>query len=118
MIKEDAIKGLKENLCSLCVYGSQNMDSCDIRECDNRDYIKALEQQSTQSWIPVSEILPEEGKEVLAYYEYFRFGDYNEMWPTYGVGYQYDGRWYGDITGHKLNIIAWMPFPDYEEDER
>ncbi len=44
MTKEEAIKGLKENLCSLYAYGSQNMDSCDIRECDNRDYIKALEQ--------------------------------------------------------------------------
>lgn len=44
MTKKQAIKGLKENLCSLCAYGSQNMDSCDIRECDNRDYIKALEQ--------------------------------------------------------------------------
>ncbi len=48
MTKEKAIKGLKENLCSLCAYGSQNMDSCDIRECDNRDYIKALEQQSIE----------------------------------------------------------------------
>lgn len=45
MTKEEVIKGLKENLCSLCAYGSQNMDSCDIRGCDNRDYIKALEQQ-------------------------------------------------------------------------
>lgn len=45
MTKEQAIKGLKENLCALCAYGSQNMDSCDIRKCDNRDYIKALEQQ-------------------------------------------------------------------------
>ncbi len=44
MTQEEAIKGLKENLCSLCAYGSQNMDSCDIRGCDNRDYIKALEQ--------------------------------------------------------------------------
>lgn len=48
MTEEQAIKGLKENLCSLCAYGSQNMDSCDIRECDNRDYIKALEQQSIE----------------------------------------------------------------------
>lgn len=44
MTEKQAIKGLKENMCSLCAYGSQNMDSCDIRECDNRDYIKALEQ--------------------------------------------------------------------------
>lgn len=48
MTEEQAIKGLKENLCSLCAYGSQNMDSCDIRECDNRDYIKTLEQQPSE----------------------------------------------------------------------
>lgn len=51
MTEEQAIKGLKENLCSLCAYGSQNMDSCDIRECDNRDYIKALERQSSEDCV-------------------------------------------------------------------
>jgi hypothetical protein len=40
-----AIKTLKENLCGLCAYGSQNMESCDIRSCDNRDAIKELEQE-------------------------------------------------------------------------
>jgi hypothetical protein len=44
-----AIKTLKENLCGLCAYGSQNMESCDIRSCDNRDAIKALEQELCNS---------------------------------------------------------------------
>ena len=69
-------------------------------------------------WIPVSEKLPEEGKEVLAYYEYFRYGDYNCMQTTYGVGYQYDGLWCGDIRGHKLNVIAWQPLPKPYEEKR
>ena len=56
MTEEQAIKGLKENLCSLCAYGSQNMDSCDIRECDNRDYIKALERQSGEDCVSRQEI--------------------------------------------------------------
>lgn len=51
MTEEQAIKGLKENLCSLCAYGSQNMDSCDISECDNRDYIKALEHQPSEDCV-------------------------------------------------------------------
>lgn len=51
MTEEQAIKGLKENLCSLCAYGSQNMDSCNIRECDNRDYIKALEQKPSDDCV-------------------------------------------------------------------
>lgn len=57
MTKEQAIKGLKENLCSLCAYGSQNMDSCDIRECDNRDYIKALEQQPSEDCVSRQAVL-------------------------------------------------------------
>ena len=32
-------------MCAICAYGSQNMESCDIRGCDNRDAIKALEQE-------------------------------------------------------------------------
>ena len=44
MTNKEAIEILKENLCSMCAYDSQNMESCDIRGCDNRDAIKALEQ--------------------------------------------------------------------------
>lgn len=44
MTREDAYKTIKENLCAMCAYGSQCMESCDIRSCDNRDAIKALEQ--------------------------------------------------------------------------
>ncbi len=47
MKKEEAFETLKENLCGMCAYGSQNMESCDIRSCDNRDAIKALEQEHT-----------------------------------------------------------------------
>ena len=43
MTDKEAIKTLKENVCAICAYGSQNMELCDIRGCDNRDAIKALE---------------------------------------------------------------------------
>lgn len=46
MTREEASKTLIENLCAMCAYGSQNMESCDIRSCDNRDAIKAIEQES------------------------------------------------------------------------
>ena len=42
---ETALKYLKENLCATCAYGSQSMDTCDLRECDNRDFIEVLEKQ-------------------------------------------------------------------------
>ena len=45
MTKEKAIKTLKENYCAMCAYGSQDMDSCDISYCDNKEAIKALEQE-------------------------------------------------------------------------
>ena len=45
MTREEAIKTLKENYCAMCAYGSQDMDSCDIRSCDSKDAIKALEQE-------------------------------------------------------------------------
>ena len=50
--KERAIETLKEYLCAMCAYGSQNMETCDIRGCDNRDAIKVLYQESkTGHWI-------------------------------------------------------------------
>lgn len=45
MTREEALETLKENLCAICAYGSQNMMSCDIKYCDNREAIKALEQE-------------------------------------------------------------------------
>lgn len=65
-------------------------------------------------WIKPSEQLPEEYTYVLCWYEYFRYGDYNRMFKTYGIGF-YDSaynKWCGDVTGHKVNVIAWMPLPE------
>lgn len=64
-------------------------------------------------WIPVSERLPKENTWVLCWYEYFRYGDYECMQETYGVGF-YDsyGHWGGDVSGHKSKAIAWQPLPE------
>ena len=51
MTREEAIKTIKENCCAMCAYGSQDMDSCDIRSCDNKDAIKALEQEPCEDAI-------------------------------------------------------------------
>lgn len=51
MTREEAIETLKENFCAMCAYGSQSMMSCDIRGCDNRDAIKALEKEPCEDCI-------------------------------------------------------------------
>ena len=86
----------------------------EIIENSKDDFLDLCKEAVTDGWVKCEDRLPEEGKQVLVYYEYFRYGDYNRMWPAYGVGYQYDGKWCGDVTGHKLKVIAWQPFPDYE----
>ena len=60
MNREEAIKTIKENCCAMCAYASHNMDSCDIRGCDNKDAIKVLEQEPCDDAISrktVAEIL-------------------------------------------------------------
>ena len=71
-------------------------------------------------WIPVSERLPDDMQRVLIWFEYYRYGDYNCMYQTYGFGYVCDGKWSPFINGktgwQDARIIAWMPLPEpYKE---
>lgn len=65
------------------------------------------------SWIPADEELPPNGQEVLCWYEYFRFGQYNRMYQTFGIGYQFNGNWGGEVAqGRNAKVLAWMPLPE------
>lgn len=76
------------------------------------------EREPKTDWIPVTEKLPEEGEEVLVWYEYFRYGGYNCMWQTYGLGWQYDEHFNVVNGGEKQRVIAWRQLPkEYKESE-
>lgn len=64
-------------------------------------------------WIKPAEKLPEPYEDVLCWYEYFRYGSYNRLFKRYGVGFVFENGvdWGGDVCGHKVTVIAWMPLP-------
>lgn len=103
------IESTVEELENICINGDEYILSL-LSSIKNAPFVTP--KSRTRRWIPVDERLPKEGKEVLVWYEYFRFGDYNCMWETYGIGYQIDGHWGGDVMGQKARCIAWMPLPE------
>ena len=68
-------------------------------------------------WIPVTEP-PKDGTTNLVWYEYFRYGNYNCMFETYGIAKYYEGKWFVDNGGAKATVIAWQPLPQpYKADK-
>lgn len=108
------------------IYEADTMHSCDVDRVglDGADLIERLADrcaryaeeiavaQERTRWIPVTERLPEDGDVVLCWYEYFRFGEYNRMYRTYGIGYYINGMWGGDASnGQNTKVLEWMPLP-------
>lgn len=121
---------LEQDSCSDAISRQAVIDVINLGWDYRRNCIRAIEKlppvkqeqsssENPNKWIPVSERLPKEDTNVLCWYEYFRYGNYNKMYQTYGVG-TYFGRfgWAGDITGDQARVIAWMPLPKpYEPQE-
>jgi hypothetical protein len=80
--------------------------------------IKAIEkveqeEQKSGEWIPVSERLPEENKQVLIQYRTRYRDDVNLFDVTSRADHNY---WQG--IGREIDVIAWMPLPEpYEPQE-
>lgn len=84
--------------------------------------IKALEERPQGEWIDANKQIPEDCITVLIWFEYYRYGDYNCMYQTFGLGYTIDGKWSPFINGETgwrdAHIIAWQPIEPYEADMR
>lgn len=64
-------------------------------------------------WVLTDEKLPPDGQDVLCWYEYFRYGAFNRMYLTYGIGFQFNGNWGGGVAnGRSAKVLAWMPLPE------
>lgn len=67
-------------------------------------------------WTPADKELPPEGVDVLCWYEYFRYGLYNRMYQTFGIGCQFNRHWGGEVAqGKNAKVLAWMPLPEPPE---
>jgi hypothetical protein len=89
-----------------------------IHMCDEIDRLLAVDVIPRPRWIPADEELPPEGKHVLCWYEYFRYGGYNRMYQTFGIGYRFCEYWGGVVAqGRDAKVLAWMPLPEPPEME-
>ena len=74
--------------------------------------------EAEHKWISVKDEPPKDKQNVLCWYEYFRYGDYNRMYQDYGIGSYVDGSWCGEVArGTDTKVLTWMPLPEPPKEE-
>lgn len=78
--------------------------------------LQAANMNNGGGWILCEDRLPEDKINVLVWFEYFRYGEYNRLFQTIGISYTFNGEWSGFINGssgwNQLSILAWQPLPE------
>ena len=88
-------------------------EGCGAKNLQSISDIPGADVAPVVHWVLTDEKLPPEGQDVLCWYEYFRFGAFNRMYQTFGIGYQFNGNWGGEVAqGQKAKVLAWMPLPE------
>lgn len=77
--------------------------------------------EAERQWTPCSERSPDDYTDVLVWFEYFRYGNYNCLYQMYGIGSyssEYDSWLINQETGwNELKVFAWMPLPEPYREE-
>lgn len=80
------------------------------------------EPENENKWIRAEDKMPEDGEDVLVWFEYFRFGEYQRLFQTVGISHTWRGEWSGFVNGSSgwrdLRIIAWQPLPESYREEK
>lgn len=97
------------------------IDARKVAEYWMKRYIQAEERLEQYEWVSVKDRLPEEGDDVLVWFEYYRYGEYNCLYQTHGIGTYFENfkSWLinGETGWRDLRVIAWMPLPEPPESE-
>ena len=82
---------------------------------------KLLNKKAKIQWVSTKYELPKNNEEVLVWFEYFRYGEYNRLFQTWGIGEyfkNYDTWMINHETGWRdLRVIAWLPIPEPPDSE-
>ena len=106
-----------ENDPEIDCYGINELNNVCAQAADTIETLSAkLAAVNGGGWISCEDRLPEDGVDVLVWFEYFRYGEYNRLFQTKGISYTFNGKWSGFVNGSsgwmELRIIAWQPMPE------